>query len=91
MKKVIFGLVFAVVITVLSGCGATEQKPVTKNGEINGGGTVTKKQINDVQAKLQEIKQKVLKVQMDKTLSKEEKAQKIEALQAEIKKYTNTK
>ncbi len=85
MKKTILGLGVLFVMMTLAGCGATVQEPST-----NGSANVTKKEVNDTQKKLQEVKAEVLKVQMDETLSKEQKAKKIEALQAEIQDQVNS-
>ncbi len=91
MKRTIFGLGVLITLTAFAGCGANTQEPAINTGEITGGETVTKQEINDVQQKLQEVKAEVLKVQMDKSLSKEEKAKRIETLQAQLQEYANTK
>jgi len=94
MKKTILGLGLVIGVVTIVGCGGsatTDTGNATDTTNINGGQQVTKQQISDVQQKLQEVKAEVLKVQMDKTLTKEQKATKIETLQAEIKKMTDAK
>jgi uncharacterized membrane-anchored protein YhcB (DUF1043 family) len=81
MKRTILGLGLVVGTVVVMGCGGATTD--TTGGEAQQ--QVTKQQMNDVQQKLQEIKSEVLKVQMDDSLTKEQKAKKIEALQAEIR------
>jgi uncharacterized membrane-anchored protein YhcB (DUF1043 family) len=81
MKRTILGLGLVVGTVVVMGCGGATTD--TTGGEVQQ--QVTKQQMNDVQQKLQEIKSEVLKVQMDDSLTKEQKAKKIEALQAEIR------
>ncbi len=91
MKKIILGFGVLLISVVLVGCGGTTQQTTNeKANNTTGTGTVTKQEINDVQNSLQKIKAEILKVQMDKTLTKEQKAKKIEALQAQIQNQANT-
>ena len=84
MKKMILGLGLVIGVVAIMGCGGGTT-------DVNGGQPVTKQRVNDVQQKLQEAKAEALKIQMDESLTKEQKAQKLEALQAEIKESANTK
>ncbi len=92
MKKAIFGLGFLATTVMLVGCKTATMKETEINASnsnahntMEEANTVTKKEINDVQKKIEDIKAETLRIQMDKSLNKDEKAQKLEALQAELR------
>lgn len=100
-KKVVLVGAMTVMTLGLIGCG--KNSDVQKTSDISSGINNVKDVVSDVhsaqkidrndikavQKRLGEIKKETLKIQMDKTLSKEQKAAKIQALQKEMREFTN--
>ncbi len=84
----------------LVGCGAKSNDLKTMNNDgvknikdtvsaVHDAQNVSKKDVKQVRTRLEEVKKEITKIQLDKTLSKEQKATKIQALQKELGDMTN--
>jgi ribosomal protein S16 len=99
MKKIILYSVGVIGILVLMGCGESannEQQNIPEDKQnvkidepsnksiLKNGSKVTKEASEIVRTELEKMKKKALEIQMDKSLSKEEKAEQLSALQGEL-------
>lgn len=95
MKKVIGVMAVSMMTIVVVGCGKSVENNSSNNAMLKKGtesvqsatednNKVTKDAIKTVQSEIEAIKAKTLKIQADESLSKEEKAEQLKALQAEL-------
>ena len=96
MKKILLVSTILFIVIGLSACGQKDdvQKNNTQTTKNIGNKTITnqiktRQQMKGGQKAVEEIKNEVLKVQMDKTLTKKQKAEKVQALQEELKANLN--
>jgi len=96
MKKILLVSTILFIVIGLSACGQKDdvQKnntQTTKNidNKTTTNQVKTRQQMKGGQKAVEEIKNEVIKVQMDKTLTKKQKAEKVQALQEELKANLN--
>ena len=102
-KVVLMSSLFAMVV-VLTGCGnnsnSNKNQETSKNndgvqnikdvvGAVHNAQKVSKDDVRQIQKRLTEIKMEIVKIQADESLSQEQKASKIQALQEELANMTN--